>query len=160
MFGVGGRCRGPSLCNPASATHSMPPLTCLLPICRPFLPQPVRRLPTFLYAMPFSPTQVFLEETSLVARPIIPFPELKLRLEKRMAHLGIKVSATRVGVQGVGAGGWWEGGGWGFCHPGEKRTAHTGPRGSHAKWGGRVAWVGRHWVCRLWRSAWHTWASW
>ncbi len=41
--------------------------------------------------MPFSPTCVFLEETSLVARPIIPFPELKLRLEKRMARLGIKV---------------------------------------------------------------------
>ncbi|KAI3438710.1 hypothetical protein D9Q98_001130 [Chlorella vulgaris] len=49
------------------------------------------KLPTFLYAMPFSPTRVFLEETSLVARPIIPFPELKLRLEKRMAHLGLKV---------------------------------------------------------------------
>ncbi|PSC67972.1 Lycopene beta chloroplastic [Micractinium conductrix] len=48
------------------------------------------RLPTFLYAMPFSSTKVFLEETSLVARPIIPFPELKLRLEKRMQHLGIK----------------------------------------------------------------------
>lgn len=41
--------------------------------------------------MPFSPTKIFLEETSLVARPIIPFPELKLRLEKRMQHLGIKV---------------------------------------------------------------------
>lgn len=49
------------------------------------------RLPTFLYAMPFSPTKVFLEETSLVARPIIPFPELKARLDARMAHLGIKV---------------------------------------------------------------------
>lgn len=49
------------------------------------------KLPTFLYAMPFSPTKIFLEETSLVARPIIPFPELKLRLEKRMQHLGIKV---------------------------------------------------------------------
>nr|WJE87832.1 lycopene beta-cyclase [Chlorella sorokiniana] len=49
------------------------------------------KLPTFLYAMPFSPTKIFLEETSLVARPIIPFPELKLRLEKRMQHLGLKV---------------------------------------------------------------------
>lgn len=46
--------------------------------------------------MPFSPTKIFLEETSLVARPIIPFPELKLRLEQRMAHLGIKVSACVV----------------------------------------------------------------
>lgn len=50
-------------------------------------------LPTFLYAMPFSPTKVFLEETSLVARPIVPFPELKARLDARMAHLGIKVKA-------------------------------------------------------------------
>ena len=49
------------------------------------------RLPTFLYAMPFSPTKIFLEETSLVARPIIPFPELKARLDARMEHLGIKV---------------------------------------------------------------------
>lgn len=44
--------------------------------------------------MPFSSTRVFLEETSLVARPIIPFPELKARLEARMAHLGIKVVAV------------------------------------------------------------------
>eukprot|EP00890_Picochlorum_soloecismus_P003143 jgi/Picsp_1/382/NSC_00380-R1_lycopene beta cyclase len=49
------------------------------------------RLPTFLYAMPFSETKIFLEETSLVARPIIPFPELKARLEARLEHLGIKV---------------------------------------------------------------------
>ena len=53
--------------------------------------------------MPFSPTSVFLEETSLVARPIIPFPELKLRLEKRMAHLGIKVG-QRLGAGVVGGG--------------------------------------------------------
>lgn len=45
--------------------------------------------------MPFSATKIFLEETSLVARPIIPFPELKLRLEKRMEHLGIKVRRHR-----------------------------------------------------------------
>lgn len=41
--------------------------------------------------MPFSSTKIFLEETSLVARPIIPFPELKARLDARMKHLGIKV---------------------------------------------------------------------
>lgn len=51
------------------------------------------RLPTFLYAMPFSSTKVFLEETSLVARPIIPFPELKARLDARMEHLGIKIKS-------------------------------------------------------------------
>jgi lycopene beta-cyclase len=53
--------------------------------------------------MPFSPTKVFLEETSLVARPIIPFPELKLRLEKRMAHLGIKVRPEVAGGHAGGA---------------------------------------------------------
>ncbi|KAI8112409.1 hypothetical protein M9434_003732 [Picochlorum sp. BPE23] len=57
----------------------------------PELKESNAKLPTFLYAMPFSPTKVFLEETSLVARPIIPFPELKARLDARMAHLGIKV---------------------------------------------------------------------
>jgi hypothetical protein len=36
-------------------------------------------------------SQVFLEETSLVARPAVPFPDLKERLDARMKHLGIKV---------------------------------------------------------------------
>jgi len=51
-----------------------------------------RKLPTFLYAMPFSPTTVFLEETSLVAKPAVPFPELEARLKRRMDHLGIVVT--------------------------------------------------------------------
>jgi lycopene beta-cyclase len=50
-------------------------------------------LPTFLYAMPFSPTKIFLEETSLVARPAVGFQDLKDRLEERMKWLGIKVGA-------------------------------------------------------------------
>jgi len=50
-----------------------------------------KELPTFLYAMPFSDTYIFLEETSLVARPAAPFEDLKDRLEARMKHLGIKV---------------------------------------------------------------------
>jgi lycopene beta-cyclase len=49
------------------------------------------KLPTFLYVMPFSPTKIFVEETSLVAKPAISFPELKERLDLRMKHLGIKV---------------------------------------------------------------------
>ncbi|KAG2488086.1 hypothetical protein HYH03_013389 [Edaphochlamys debaryana] len=49
-------------------------------------------LPTFLYAMPFSKTKVFLEETSLVSRPAVPFPELKARLDARLEWLGIKVT--------------------------------------------------------------------
>ncbi|PNH03618.1 Lycopene beta cyclase, chloroplastic/chromoplastic [Tetrabaena socialis] len=50
------------------------------------------RLPTFLYAMPFSKNRVFLEETSLVSRPALPFPELKERLDARLKWLGIKVT--------------------------------------------------------------------
>jgi Lycopene cyclase protein len=48
-------------------------------------------LPTFLYAMPFSDNRVFLEETSLVARPGVPFADLKERLYARLNHMGIKV---------------------------------------------------------------------
>ena len=40
-----------------------------------------RRIPSFLYAMPFSKTHIFLEETSLVAKPAVPYQELKQRLE-------------------------------------------------------------------------------
>ena len=53
-----------------------------------------RELPTFLYAMPFSKTRVFLEETSLVARPAVAFEELRERLRARMAHMGIRVTAV------------------------------------------------------------------
>ncbi|KAK9845376.1 hypothetical protein WJX81_004833 [Elliptochloris bilobata] len=53
-----------------------------------------RALPTFLYAMPFSPTRMFLEETSLVARPALGFPELRARLRARLAHLGVVVTAV------------------------------------------------------------------
>ncbi|GLI71151.1 hypothetical protein VaNZ11_016251 [Volvox africanus] len=49
------------------------------------------KLPTFLYAMPFSKNKIFLEETSLVSRPAVGFPELKERLDARLKWLGIKV---------------------------------------------------------------------
>lgn len=48
-------------------------------------------VPTFLYAMPFSPTRIFLEETSLVFKPAVEFNDLKERLDARLAWLGIKV---------------------------------------------------------------------
>lgn len=48
-------------------------------------------LPTFLYVMPFSETKIFVEETSLVARPAIGFDDLKERLKIRMDWLGLKV---------------------------------------------------------------------
>jgi hypothetical protein len=38
--------------------------------------------------------QIFLEETSLVARPAVSFPDLKERLEARMKWLGIKVGVA------------------------------------------------------------------
>ena len=52
------------------------------------------KIPTFLYAMPFSETQIFLEETSLVARPVVPFDELKRRLDARLKHLDINVKSV------------------------------------------------------------------
>lgn len=49
------------------------------------------RIPTFLYAMPFSSDRIFLEETSLVARPGLPMEDIQERMEARLRHLGIKV---------------------------------------------------------------------
>ncbi|XP_073389043.1 lycopene beta cyclase, chloroplastic isoform X1 [Physcomitrium patens] len=48
-------------------------------------------LPTFLYAMPFSANHIFLEETSLVARPGVPMDVIQKRMELRLKHLGIHV---------------------------------------------------------------------
>eukprot|EP00166_Cyanidium_caldarium_P004190 ctg_433.g262 len=53
---------------------------------------PYERCPTFLYAMPLSESKIFLEETSLVARPPVPFEELKRRLHTRLRALGITVT--------------------------------------------------------------------
>lgn len=50
--------------------------------------------PTFLYAMPTSPTSVFVEETSLAARPPIPMDELEQRLADRLQGLGVNVRAV------------------------------------------------------------------
>ncbi|KAH7423582.1 hypothetical protein KP509_12G062100 [Ceratopteris richardii] len=52
-----------------------------------------RQLPTFMYAMPFSSTRIFLEETSLVARPGVPFEEIQNRMLKRLEYLGITVKS-------------------------------------------------------------------
>lgn len=50
------------------------------------------KIPTFLYAMPFSSNRIFLEETSLVARPGVPMEDIQQRMEARLRHLGIKVT--------------------------------------------------------------------
>ncbi|KAI3706501.1 hypothetical protein L6452_24289 [Arctium lappa] len=52
------------------------------------------RFPTFLYAMPFDSNLVFLEETSLVSRPVLSYAEIKTRMVARLRHMGIRV--TRV----------------------------------------------------------------
>ncbi|OAY65741.1 lycopene beta cyclase, chloroplastic [Ananas comosus] len=51
------------------------------------------RIPTFLYAMPFSSTRIFLEETSLVARPGLAMEDIQERMVARLRHLGIKVKS-------------------------------------------------------------------
>jgi len=51
------------------------------------------KIPTFLYAMPFSPTRIFLEETSLVARPGVSVEEIQKRMVARLKHLGIQVKS-------------------------------------------------------------------
>lgn len=47
--------------------------------------------PSFLYVMPHSPTRVFVEETSLVRCPALPFPLLKERLFARLARMGVEI---------------------------------------------------------------------
>ncbi|KAJ6365532.1 hypothetical protein OIU76_030334 [Salix suchowensis] len=49
------------------------------------------KVPTFLYAMPFDSNLVFLEETSLVSRPLLSYMEVKNRMAARLRHLGIRV---------------------------------------------------------------------
>ncbi|KAL9272224.1 Lycopene beta cyclase, chloroplastic-like protein [Drosera capensis] len=53
------------------------------------------RIPTFLYAMPFSSNQIFLEETSLVARPGLPMEDIQERMEARLRHLGINIKSIK-----------------------------------------------------------------
>ncbi|XP_057541348.1 lycopene beta cyclase, chloroplastic/chromoplastic [Amaranthus tricolor] len=50
------------------------------------------RIPTFLYAMPFSSNRIFLEETSLVARPGLAMEDIQQRMEARLRHLDIKIT--------------------------------------------------------------------
>ncbi|CAI0423999.1 unnamed protein product [Linum tenue] len=57
----------------------------------PYLRSGNSKFPTFLYAMPFVPDLVFLEEISLVSRPTLPYKDVKLRMAVRLRHMGIKV---------------------------------------------------------------------
>ncbi|ONK82072.1 uncharacterized protein A4U43_C01F35830 [Asparagus officinalis] len=51
------------------------------------------KIPTFLYAMPFSSNRIFLEETSLVARPGLKMEDIQERMVARLEHLGIKIKS-------------------------------------------------------------------
>lgn len=57
----------------------------------PYLRANNSKIPTFLYAMPFDSNLVFLEETSLVSRPLLSYMEIKNRMVARLRHLGIRV---------------------------------------------------------------------
>jgi lycopene cyclase-like protein len=48
--------------------------------------------PTFLYAMDLGSGRFFVEETSLALAPPVPFPVLRDRLRRRLAHRGATVS--------------------------------------------------------------------
>jgi lycopene cyclase-like protein len=50
--------------------------------------------PTFLYAMDLGEGVFFVEETSLALAPAVPFPLLKDRLERRLAHRGVALRET------------------------------------------------------------------
>lgn len=51
-------------------------------------------VPTFLYTMPISAQRVFVEETSLVRGPAVPFPILLQRLRRRLDRLGVRMEET------------------------------------------------------------------
>ncbi|XP_050211801.1 capsanthin/capsorubin synthase, chromoplastic-like isoform X2 [Mercurialis annua] len=57
----------------------------------PYLRGNNAKFPTFLYAMPFDSNLIFLEETSLVSRPVLSYMEVKKRMVARLRHLGIRV---------------------------------------------------------------------
>ncbi|KAG6413863.1 hypothetical protein SASPL_126578 [Salvia splendens] len=50
--------------------------------------------PTFLYAMPMSPTRVFFEETCLASKDAMPFDLLKNKLMSRLETMGIRIVKT------------------------------------------------------------------
>ncbi|KAK7272235.1 hypothetical protein RJT34_28713 [Clitoria ternatea] len=58
----------------------------------PYLRVSNSKFPTFLYAMPFNSNLIFLEETSLVSRPVLSYMEVKKRMVARLRHLGIRVN--------------------------------------------------------------------
>ncbi|MFN6342954.1 MAG: lycopene beta cyclase [Cyanobium sp.] len=54
-------------------------------------PQERREPPTFLYAMDLGEGRFFVEETSLALAPPVPYATLQERLQRRLAHRGVRV---------------------------------------------------------------------
>lgn len=50
--------------------------------------------PSFLYAMPYGPDRVFVEETALAWRPAFPIEALQDRLHARLDQLGIRIRSV------------------------------------------------------------------
>ncbi|CAI9759066.1 unnamed protein product [Fraxinus pennsylvanica] len=50
--------------------------------------------PTFLYAMPMSPTRVFFEETCLASKDAMPFELLRDKLMTRLETMGVRIIKT------------------------------------------------------------------
>lgn len=65
---------------------------------RDYIKQKVQSLeaeyPTFLYAMPMSPTRIFFEETCLASKDAMPFDLLKKKLMSRLETMGVRVTKT------------------------------------------------------------------
>ncbi|GAB2267733.1 Lycopene epsilon cyclase, chloroplastic [Dionaea muscipula] len=55
---------------------------------------PEAEYPTFLYAMPMSPTRIFFEETCLASKDAMPFKLLKTKLMSRLETMGVRVIKT------------------------------------------------------------------
>ncbi|GAB4837985.1 Lycopene epsilon cyclase, chloroplastic, variant 2 [Ancistrocladus abbreviatus] len=55
---------------------------------------PEEQYPTFLYAMPMSPSRIFFEETCLASKDAMPFEVLKKKLMSRLETMGVQVVKT------------------------------------------------------------------
>lgn len=55
---------------------------------------PEAKYPTFLYAMPMSPTRIFFEETCLASIDAMPFDLLKKKLMARLQTMGVRIIKT------------------------------------------------------------------
>jgi lycopene cyclase-like protein len=62
--------------------------------CDHLSPAERRAPPTFLYAMDLGEGRFFVEETSLALAPPVPPDNLRLRLERRLAHRGVAIEAV------------------------------------------------------------------